>query len=156
MSSALKTEFWDRMDNVRAGLFAADGERPVPMAPMSEKDSSAIWFITAAGSNADRAAKSGGEASFHIADSKANLYANVWGKIEESNDSAKLDELWSAFAAAWFPDGRKDDAVRLVKFTPHEAELWASEGGVAFLYEIAKANMTDDTPDVGVHGRVVF
>ncbi|WP_371055123.1 MULTISPECIES: pyridoxamine 5'-phosphate oxidase family protein [unclassified Rhodosalinus] len=152
----LKQEFWSRLDDVRAGLLAADGERPVPMSPMPEKDANAIWFITAAGSAADRAAKSGGEASFHVADPRANFYANVFGKLEETNDAAKLDELWSAMAAAWFPDGRDDDAVRLVKFTPHEGEIWATEGGAAYLYEIAKANVTDKMPDVGVHGRVVF
>lgn len=152
----LKQEFWSRIDDVRAGLLAADGERPVPMSPMPDAEAKAIWFITAAGSAADRAAKSGGEASFHVADPKANFYANVYGKIEATNDEAKLDELWSAMAAAWFPDGRDDDAVRLVKFTPHEGEVWATEGGAAYLYEIAKANVTGGMPDVGVHGRVVF
>ncbi|KUF09108.1 pyridoxamine 5'-phosphate oxidase family protein [Pseudoponticoccus marisrubri] len=156
MSDDLKTEFWSRMDDVRAGMLAADGERPVPMAPMAERDAQAIWFITAAGSAADRSAKSGGEASFHVADPKANFYANVFGKLEEANDSDKLDDLWSSMAAAWFPEGRDDDAVRLVKFTPHDGEVWATQGGAAYLYEIAKANMTDKTPDVGTHGRVVF
>lgn len=152
----LKAEFWDRLDDVRAGMLAADGERPVPMAPLPDKAARAIWFITAAGSAADRAAKSGGEASFHVADPKANFYANVFGSLEETNDEAKLDELWSSMAAAWFPDGRDDDSVRLVKFTPHDGEVWATTGGAAYLYEIAKANMTRKTPDVGAHGRVVF
>ena len=154
--SDLKQEFWSRLGNVGAGLLAADGERPVPMAPMPDAEKKAIWFIAAAGSAADRAAKSGGEASFHVADSKANFYANVFGKLEETNDAAKLDELWSSMAAAWFPNGRNDAAVRLVKFTPHDGEVWATEGGAAYLYEIAKANVTGSMPDVGMHGRVVF
>lgn len=152
----LAREFWSRLDDVRAGLLAADGERPVPMSPMPDRDAKAIWFIAAAGSAADRAAKSGGEASFHVADAKANFYANAFGRLEEANDPAKLDELWSAMAAAWFPNGRDDAAVRLVRFTPHEGEVWATEGGAAYLYEIAKANVTGRTPDVGAHGRVVF
>lgn len=101
-------------------------------------------------------ATSGGEATFHIADSKAHLYANVFGTLEAVNDSEKLDELWNAFAAAWFENGRDDAAVQLVKFTPREAEIWSGDGSVSFLYEIAKANLTGDTPDAGAHGRVVF
>ena len=156
MSKTLKQEFWKQLKDVRAGLLAADGERPVPMSPQGDEDENAIWFITAAGSAAHRGAKSGGEASFHVADSKAHLYANVFGKLSLVNDSDKLDELWNAFAAAWFEDGRDDSAVQLVKFTPHEAEVWAGDGGASFLYEIAKANITGDTPDAGEHGRVVF
>ncbi|WP_029056927.1 pyridoxamine 5'-phosphate oxidase family protein [Stappia stellulata] len=152
----LKQSFWNRLDDVRAGFLAAESERPVPMSPMPDQEANAIWFITAAGSAADRAAKSGGEASFYVTDPKANFYANIAGKLEETNDAAKLDELWSAMAAAWFPNGRNDDAVRLVKFSPHEGEIWATDGGAAYLYEIAKANMTDSMPDVGEHGRVTF
>ncbi len=152
----LQDAFWKRIDDVQAGLLMADGERPVPMAPQAYKDENAIFFITAAGSAADRAAKSGGEATFHVADPKANLYANVWGKLDESGDSKKLDDMWSAMAAAWFPEGRDDNTVRLVKFTPHDAEVWATESGAGYLYEIAKSNVTKDTPDTGEHGRVTF
>lgn len=152
----LKHDFWKQLKDVRAGLLAADGERPVPMAPHADKEENAIWFITAKGSAAARAAKSGGEVSFHIADPKAHLYANVFGTAEMTNDDKKLDEIWSVVAGAWFKDGRDDDSVQLVKMTPKEGEVWVSNGGASFLYEIAKAQMTDDTPDVGEHGRVVF
>ncbi|EIE51915.1 general stress protein [Salipiger aestuarii] len=156
MSNDLKNAFWNQLKDVRAGLLSAEDERPVPMSPQADADNNAIWFITARGSAADRGAQSGGEALFHVADSKAHLYANVSGKLTAVNDSGKLDELWNAFAAAWFEDGRDDSAVQLVKFTPHDAEIWAGDGGASFMYEIAKANLTGDTPDTGDHGRVVF
>ncbi|MCT4369944.1 pyridoxamine 5'-phosphate oxidase family protein [Yangia mangrovi] len=152
----LKNDFWKQLKDVRAGLLAADGERPVPMAPHADKDENAIWFITAKGSAADRAAKSSGEVSFHIADTKAHLYANIFGTAEISSDEKKLDEIWSVVASAWFKDGRDDTSVQLIKMTPTEGEVWVSNGGASFLYEIAKAQMTDDTPDVGEHGRVAF
>ncbi|MBN9888076.1 pyridoxamine 5'-phosphate oxidase family protein [Salipiger abyssi] len=156
MPKDLKSDFWSQLKDVRAGLLAADGERPVPMAPYADKEDATIWFIASKGTAADRAAKSGGEASFHIADSKAHLYANVFGKLTEERDSEKLGELWNSASAAWFKDGREDDAVQLVKFTPHEAEVWKGDGGISFLREIAKANMTGDMPNLGDHGRVVF
>ncbi|QFS82157.1 hypothetical protein FIU97_05140 [Roseivivax sp. THAF40] len=156
MSTALKDTFWNRMDDVQAGLLSAAGERPIPMAPHADADEGAIWFIAAAGSAAERAAKGGDTASFLVADSKANLYATLDGTLTEVNDSAKLDEIWSAVTAAWFEDGRDDDAVRLVKFTPKEGEVWATAKTAGFLYEIVKANLGEDTPDAGEHGRLVF
>ncbi|WP_417721927.1 pyridoxamine 5'-phosphate oxidase family protein [Salipiger sp.] len=156
MTKDLKHAFWKQLADVRAGLLAADGERPVPMSPTPDEEATAIWFITAKGTAADRAATGGGEASFHVADSKAHLYANVFGTLTVVNDGRKLDEIWNAVAAAWFEDGRKDSSIQLVKFTPHEAEVWSGDGGASFLYEIAKANITGDTPDIGDHGRVIF
>ncbi|WP_353472608.1 pyridoxamine 5'-phosphate oxidase family protein [Salipiger sp. H15] len=152
----LKADFWKHLKDVRAGMLAAEGERPVPMAPHADKDENAIWFITAKGSAADRAARNSGEVNFLVADTKAHLYANVVGTASISNDEKKLDEIWSIVASAWFKDGRDDPAVQLVKMTPKEAEVWVSDGGASFLYEIAKAQMTDDTPDLGAHGRVTF
>jgi general stress protein 26 len=155
MASDLKDTFWKRLDNVTAGLLSTDSERPIPMAPQADRDNKAIWFITAKGSAADRAAQSGGEARFDVADPKAGLYAVVEGKIDIAGDE-KLDDVWNAFAAAWFEGGKDDDSVQLVKMTPHAAEVWATEGSAAFLYEVVKANLTKDTAEGGEHGRLAF
>ncbi|MHA6325586.1 pyridoxamine 5'-phosphate oxidase family protein [Roseivivax sp. CAU 1753] len=156
MSTELKDAFWSRMDDVQAGLLTASGTRPIPMSPNADRAENAIWFITARGSAADDGAKANGDAAFYVADAKANLYATVDGTLSVSHDSAKLDEIWNVVAAAWFEDGRDDDAIQLVKFTPREAEIWATTNAAGFLYEIAKANLTDDTADAGDHGRVTF
>jgi len=71
-------------------------------------------------------------------------------------DPAKLDELWNAFAAAWFKDGRKDDDVQLVRMDLKQAEVWLTGGSLSFLYEIAKANVTKQVPDAGEHGTIRF
>ena len=156
MAKDLKADFWKRIDDVQAGLLTATGERPVPMAPQADPDNNAIWFITAAGTAPEKAAHGGAEAAFYVADPKANIYADVEGRLEVSNDSAKLDEVWNAFAAAWFEDGREDKDVRLIKLTPKHAEVWLTENSAAFLYEVAKANLSDDTPDGGEHGQITF
>lgn len=155
MASDLKETFWNRMDKVTAGLLSADSERPIPMAPQVDRENKAIWFITAKGSAADRASQSGGEARFDVADTKAGLYAVIEGKLDHGSDE-KLDEIWNAFAGAWFEDGKDDEAVELVKFTPHSAEVWATENSVAFLWEVAKANLTKQTAEGGEHGRLAF
>ena len=37
-----------------------------------------------------------------------------------------------------------------------EAEVWTTGGSISFLYEIGKANMTDQKPDLGEHGTLRF
>ena len=156
MSHDLTSAFWDRIDKVQAGMLQAGGARPVPMAPYADRDENSIWFITAAGTEIAQAAETGAEASLQIADSSSHLYGSVDGRISMVNDPDKLDELWNVFASAWFKDGRDDSSVRLIQMRPARAEVWATEGAAAFLYDIAKANMSDQMPDGGDHGVVTF
>ena len=156
MAKDLKDDFWKRIDDVQAGMLSVQGGRPVPMSPMADRDANAIWFITAQGTDVAAASESGSTASLQVADSNSNLYANVQGHLQSVDDAEKLDELWNAVVAAWFEDGRDDDKVRLVRMTPTTAEVWATDGAAGFLYEIAKAHMTDEKPDMGDHGTVTF
>lgn len=156
MTDDLKTAFWTRLPDVQAGMLSADGARPVPMAPYADRDSNAIWFITAADTDIEKAAQTSGKGTFSVADPKANIYAMIEGQLTQVHDPAKLDELWNAFAAAWFKEGRRDDNIRLIRFTPAEAEVWATEGSAAFLYEVATANLTKATPQGDQHDMVNF
>jgi general stress protein 26 len=130
--------------------------RAVPMSPYADKDEGVIWFITAEGTDAQTAANGAGTVRLIYGDSGAKLYGTVEGSLTQADNSAKLDELWSPVAAAWFEDGREDDDVRLLAFRPTRGEIWATDGAAGFLYQIAKANMSDDTPDMGEHGSISF
>ncbi|MCA1774969.1 MAG: pyridoxamine 5'-phosphate oxidase family protein [Paracoccaceae bacterium] len=155
-----KQEFFDRLDKVQAGMLGLtkDGET-VPMAPQLRKDQDGkIWFITAQGTDLVQGVAAGPqEARLVVADSESGLYANVEGKLSLSHDPDVLDELWSPMAAAWFEDDRKDPDVRLLCFEPSFAACWFNTtSGVKFLYEIAKANLSDTQPDTGRKTEVRF
>ncbi|UWQ95136.1 pyridoxamine 5'-phosphate oxidase family protein [Rhodobacteraceae bacterium M385] len=156
----LKHEFWDRIEDVRSGMLGIKGEgRLVPMSPKADDDiPGALWFITAKGTELARAVAAGPrDAQFVVADDGEGLYADLDGKLEHSTDREALDEAWSFVADAWFEGGKHDAAVCLLKFTPSEGEVSVTEGGGAkFLYEIAKAHLTDETPDMGEQGTVTF
>ncbi len=158
--STLKEEFWDRIEDVRAGMLGlVSDNRLVPMSPQIDgSDESAIWFITARGTDLVSGVEAGAQtARFVVSSDQQGLYADVAGTLELSDDSARLDKLWSVFAAAWFEDGKEDPDLRLLKFTPTRAEVSVSpESNLKFLYEIAKASLTDEKPDAGEQGIVVF
>lgn len=156
MSDSLKSEFWDRLDDTRAGMLATDGGRAVPMSHYVDRDANALWFITANGTELAQVAQSGAAAEFTVSSANESLYARIDGAVQAVTDPAKLDELWSAVAAAWFEDGRKDDDIQLVRMDLAEAEVWVTGGSLSFLYEIAKANVTKEKPDMGEHGVIVF
>jgi general stress protein 26 len=156
MAADLKQTFWDHLDKTHVVLLGAGGGTPVPMAPIAREDDTAIWFITSAHHDTFRAAKTGGEALIYVADSAGHLYGTVKGHLEASDDTEKLDEVWSPLAAAWFENGREDDAVRLMKYVPHEAEIWVNDGTAKYLFETIKANVSNGTPDTGEYGMIHF
>lgn len=156
MSDDLSTEFWNRAENITAGMLSTDKAAPRPMAHLCRKGSNALYFITAAGTDIADEAKNGASARHVLACSHGALYATIDGTLSMETDEKTLDDVWSPMAAAWFEEGREDDDIRLVRFAPREAEIWILDGAPKTLYEIAKANVTDQTPDLGTHGTIRF
>lgn len=152
-----KDDFWTHVDDVRAGMFNVDGGRPVPMSPYADKNDEALWFITARGTDLESALRGGAKAArFVVAEGSAKLYATVDGTARLSEDNSKLEEIWNTVADAWFEGGKTDPDVVLVRFDLAEAEVWTTDGTLGFLYEIAKAQVTDSLPEMGSHGTVKF
>ena len=156
----LKDEFWTRMNGVRSGMLGIKGQgRLVAMSPYVDKDlPGSIWFVTAKGTELGKSVAMGGQsAQLVVSDDAAGLYADIEGTLSHSNDKEELDEIWNAIASAWFEKGKEDPDVCLMKFAPAVAEIAVTTtSGMKFLYQIAKANLTGDQPDVGSKGNVVF
>ena len=160
MTKDAKADFWDRVDDVQAGMLGlTDNGKLVPMSPTLRKDRDGkIWFIAAKGEEiVNNTATAPKDARFVIADAKSGLYANIEGELAQVNDKAILDELWNVVAAAWFDQGKEDPDVQLLCLTPHIAGCWFSTtSGVKFIYEIAKANITGSEPDQGYQADLTF
>ena len=70
---------------------------------------------------------------------------------------AKYEILaWNPMAAAWFPEGKEDPSISLIKVHPHSAEYWESTNSkVVQLLGVARALLTGKRYDTGVeHGKV--
>lgn len=150
-------DFWPRLDDINAGMLNVDGGRPVPMSHYADRDARALWFITANGTDLVEALRKGArEARYILASGDGKLYARVDGRAALSDDRKKLDEIWNFVAASWFEEGKEDEDLALVRMDLSEAEIWATDGGLKFLYETAKANVTGEKPDMGDQGIIRF
>jgi general stress protein 26 len=158
MTKTLNTDdFWNRLDNVNAGMLTLGTARAIPMSHYADRRGKALWFISAQGTSAVKALATGpAPAQYQIASGDGQIYARIDGEASLSSDTEKLDELWTAVADSWFEEGRRDDDVRLIRVALTEAEVWTTPGKIGFLYEIAKAQVSDDKPDMGEHGKLTF
>ncbi|MDN5569278.1 MAG: pyridoxamine 5'-phosphate oxidase family protein [Paracoccus sp. (in: a-proteobacteria)] len=155
MSDAQKhaDQFWSRLDDVNSGMLGiTEDPRLVPMSHYADRDQSALWFITAKGTDLAKSLTSGPKDAIHVVtDSGEGLYSRIHGRLSLSDDRAKLDEIWNAIASSWFEGGKDDPDVQLLHMDLSEAEVWATGGSVSFLFQIAKSKLTGDKPDMGEH-----
>ena len=152
-------QLFDQLDDVRAGMLGVEGsgQHMQPMTHYFDRDTGELWFITSRDTDLVRGIGQGNTAHFCVQSTSQDFYACLSGPIRQSQDEAKLDEIWSAVAAAFFEGGREDRDVCLLHMPLREAAIWSSSGNpFAFGIEVLRANMTDGTAKTGTHKVINF
>lgn len=89
------------------------------------------------------------------ADPDSSTYVSLSGIADFTQDRALIEKYWSPFVAAWFPNGKDDPNIRIMKVHIYLAEYWDSPSSkMVQLFQIAKANLLDTTPDMGKHRKL--
>ncbi|MET4782994.1 pyridoxamine 5'-phosphate oxidase family protein [Glaciihabitans sp. UYNi722] len=77
-------------------------------------------------------------------------YLSIAGTATVEHDSAKVEELWTKSVEAWFPEGKTDPTIALIKVHADTAEYWTTDDPKpVILFKIAKAAVTGGQPDIG-------
>ena len=129
--------------------------RSRPMRNMQIKEDGIIWFFTGYESAKSHELKNDSHVNLSYADPSNNLYVSVSGRASLSRDKAKIDELWDPAMKAWFPEGKDDPNVGLIKVTIDKAEYWDSpNSAVVHLYGVVKAAITGERADPGENKKI--
>jgi len=59
-----------------------------------------------------------------------DLFATVHGTLSVDTDRAFIDRLWNPFVAAWYPGGKDDAKLRLLRLDAESAEIWLNESSI--------------------------
>lgn len=149
----LEKRLWKEIDDARFGMLGLVGGEPHHMQPMTafaDKEGGAVWFYTSKGTDLYKDTGAGHDAMLCVMAKDQEFQACLHGKLVPSHDQAKIDEYWSPFVAAWFPDGKDDANLTLLKLDLEDARVWASKRGpFSYPFQVAKANATHTLPDVG-------
>ena len=135
-------------DSVMLATALADGKILAhPMAPQEVTDDADVWFFLALDGDQAKALQTNPEVNISIAE--AGNWLSVAGRVQFVDDKAKVDELWSDSAKAWFDD-RRDPNLGLIKVVTHSAQHWGLPGGKASgLFHLVKSKITGDRPTGG-------
>lgn len=76
----------------------------------------------------------------------AKKFASVSGELVVVLDRALIEEMWREIWTVWFPKGKSDPNIVLLKFTSYEGEFWDNAGiqGVKFVFNAVKAMVTGE------------
>ena len=78
-----------------------------------------------------------------------NEFVSVAGTATIVKDQALIERLWSDAWKVWFPGGKSDPTLCILKVAPTSAEYWDNSGaeGLKYLFEGAKALVQGKKPE---------
>ena len=141
----------------RTGMMSTTAEDGTlmsrPMALQEVEFDGDLWFFAERDSR--KVAQIATDPQVNVTISSSSTWVSLTGTAAVVTDDAKKRDLWNGAVEAWFPDGKQDDNVILLRVEGESAEYWDTPGGrVASLISFAKAKVTGERYEGGENERV--
>lgn len=138
---------WKIAEDNRVCFYGWNGKQ-VPMSPLVRKNEGIIYFLTDVASEKVTENQGNSAVQLTFSNESANDYLFIEGKAQVSNDRAKIKELWTPFAKAFW-ESEDDPNIRLIAVSPSHAEFWDGPGSIAATAKMIYASVTGNKPDMG-------
>lgn len=116
-----------------------------------------LWFFTGAFSHKVTEIKDSPRVNVSFADPLNQNYVSITGRARLIRDREKIDELWRPEFRTWFPEGKDDPNLALLRIKVQKAEYWDSPASsVSFVLDFVSALVTGEEPDAGEHKQIEF
>lgn len=132
-SDDLESKFWKALESdktVMLGIDGAEDGHTRPMTAQVTEHRAPIWFFA---TRDDALVQKVGVASRAVATfaSKGHeIFATLQGPLTIDTSRGSVDRLWNRSVAAWYPLGKEDPTLVLLKFDAERAEIWRHESSV--------------------------
>jgi len=147
----LKKHLWDKMTAgpfVMIGLEGGGHHEPLTVQLDKHQVDRLYFFI-----GRDNRMAKGGRAMLQFVSKGQDFFACLSGTARVDDDRAQIDKLWNKQAEAWFPGGKSDPNLALLRFDIDDAELWEADmslaGKVKMIFGL-KVNPSEE----GSHARL--
>jgi len=157
--SADLTKLGELIEGVEVAMLtthAADGSMVSrPLQTLEFDASGDLVFFTAADSRklADLAANP--DVNLAYANPKKQVYLSVRGTARTDRDRATIDALWSPVQKVFFPEGKNDPNLVVLRVRVRDAAYWESAGNfIARALDFASGMLSGDPRDLGKSGKL--
>lgn len=129
--------------------------RSRPMQTQEAEFDGDLWFFTSRETHKIEEIERDNRVNVSYAAPDRNTYVSVSGTASVVNDRAKIEELWNPALKAWFPKGKDDPNIILLKIAVEQAEYWdSSSSAIVKIAGFVKALVTGTRADGGDHDKV--
>ena len=127
-----------------------------PMGASQVDESGDIWFFSAKSSNKNRQVKADPEVYLMFIEAGKQHYLSLTTQVEFVQDQQKVDELWNDFMKAWFPGGKQDPEISLLRASVVSGHYWDEKDGhlIGTLKAGLKALTGGKTDDGALEGDI--
>jgi general stress protein 26 len=136
-----------------------EGElRARPMVVADVDAEGTIWFMTQ--NQSGKIDEIAADDQVGVTMQSSDRYLSLSGRAEPVNNREKLEELWSESWKTWFPEGKDDPTLCLLRVRGDRGEYWDNNGGsgLKYMIEAGKAYLNGTRPDVDddpdIHAKV--
>jgi general stress protein 26 len=142
-----------------AMVITHDGQgqhmRARPMAMRPARAESAIYFLTDVDAPKADEIRRNETVCLTLADNRNQKYVSITGQAEIIDDRNRVEEIWSVYDKAFWPD-KNDPRIRILRVTPESAEFWEGAGMVVTAVKLVAAIASGERMNVGANEKVGF
>jgi general stress protein 26 len=114
-----------------------------------------LFFFTRASAAKTSEAEHNSQVNVSYADANDQNYVSLSGTAEIVHDRALIEAHWSEAMRTWFPHGKTDPEIAILKVTVDQAEYWdAPSSTMVYFYGYAKAALTGTPPHPGENEKL--
>lgn len=126
-----------------------------PMAVQDKPFDGTLWFLTRSTSDKIDEIRHDQHVLLGFADPSSSKYISLRGRARVGQERGKINELWNPMYKAWFPKGKDDPEIAVLRVVVSEADYWEASGAkVVTLMKYAFAAATGGKVPVGEAGHV--
>lgn len=150
-------ELLDGIDVAMLTTHAPDGSmvsRPL-QALKFDANGELVFFTSIDSAKVDQLTENP-DVNLAFADPQHQRYVSVRGNARMDREAATVDELWSLPQKIFFPQGKDDPHLLVLRVQVRDAAYWESAGNfVARALDFARGMLSDDPSDLGKQGTLL-
>ena len=114
-----------------------------------------LWFFTNESSHKVSEIARLPKVNVSFADPDNQHYISISGDAQLVRDRNKIEELWKPEFKMWFPEGKDDPAIALLRVRLEKAEYWDSPSStIAYVLNFVSSVVTGKEADWGENRKV--
>lgn len=152
----LERRLWREIDHVKTVMLGlVGGEHMQPMTGFADEHDGTVWFYLRKDNDLVKQSGDGKPGMFCLLTKDHGFIACVSGTVAERYDRDRIERFWNPVVSAWFPDGKDDPDLTLLRFDPQDAQVWVSQSNpISFGFALAKAKLGKTEPEVGTAAHI--